>query len=207
MIFPASVSTASKTLPPERGSCIVTEDPEILSRVRDARLLAVEKDAERRFSGQRSWEFDVLHQGWRYHMSNIMAAIGLAQLQRFLELAAQRQRLAQRYDLRMSGDTRITLLQHDYALVVPHIYVVQLPAMQDRKRLQNDLLNLGIQTGVHYQPNHGLSLYAEKLTVEHGILREAERIAGHILTLPLHSDLTEQDVDYICDQLLALLNE
>ena len=91
--------------------------------------------------------------------------------------------------------------------MVPPIYVVQLPALQDRKRLQNDLLNLGIQTGVHYQPNHGLSLYAGKLTLEHGTLRETERIAGHILTLPLHPDLTEQDVDYICDQLLALLNE
>lgn len=193
-----------KNITSGEGGCIVTDDAEILRRVRDARLLAVEKDTEQRFSGQRSWEFDVVQQGWRYHMSNIMAAIGIAQLQRFPELAAQRQRLAARYDQRLRHQTGIVLLQHDYTQVVPHIYVVQLPQHVDRKALQTALLEQGIQTGVHYQPNHGLSLYA-RATPELGQLPETERIAGHILTLPLHPDLSESDVDFICEQFLCQL--
>ena len=50
---------------------------------RDARLLESKKDTEARYQGERSWEFDVKDQGWRYHMSNIMAAIGIEQMKRF----------------------------------------------------------------------------------------------------------------------------
>ena len=195
-----------KNITSGEGGCIVTDDVEVLRRVRDARLLAVEKDTEQRFSGQRSWEFDVVQQGWRYHMSNIMAAIGLVQLQRFPELAAQRQRLAARYDQRLAKQSGISVLQHDYTQVVPHIYVVQLPHLQDRKALQAALLQQGIQTGVHYQPNHALSFYAGHAPAV-GELAQTERIAGHILTLPLHPDLAESDVDFICDVLLAQLSE
>ena len=60
-----------------RAQVTVTEHDDaaraVADAARDGRLLSVEKDTEKRFSGQRSWEFDVERQGWRYHMSNIMA--------------------------------------------------------------------------------------------------------------------------------------
>ena len=55
--------------------------------VKDARLLGVNKDTENRFKGKRSWEFEVLHQGYRYHMSNLFAAIGRVQLKKFSRFA------------------------------------------------------------------------------------------------------------------------
>ena len=48
----------------------------MIEYVKDARLLGVEKDSEKRYKGERSWDFDVTIQGYRYHMSNIFAAIG-----------------------------------------------------------------------------------------------------------------------------------
>jgi len=79
-----------KNITSGEGGCIVTDDAEILKKVRDARLLGVEKDTEKRFAGERSWSFGVDAQGWRYHMSNIMAAIGIQQLNRFEYLANKR---------------------------------------------------------------------------------------------------------------------
>lgn len=77
------------------GGCIVTSDQAVAEAARDGRLLSVEKDTEKRFSGQRSWEFDVERQGWRYHMSNVMAAIGRVQLTRLDgEFAPKRRELA-----------------------------------------------------------------------------------------------------------------
>ncbi|NBW72365.1 MAG: hypothetical protein EBR24_06230, partial [Flavobacteriia bacterium] len=55
---------------------------EIINKVRDARLLGVEKDTQKRYSGERSWNFKVSSQGYRYHMSNIMASIGIVQLEK-----------------------------------------------------------------------------------------------------------------------------
>ena len=92
------------------GGCIVTDNEATLQRIRDARLLGVEKDTEKRYSGDRSWDFDVTEQGWRYHMSNIMAAIGKVQLSRFNDLAKKRKALAKRYVERLSRCKDIRLL-------------------------------------------------------------------------------------------------
>lgn len=189
-----------KNITSGEGGCVVTEDPVVLRKMQDARLLGVEKDSEKRYTGQRSWEFDVTAQGWRYHMSNIMAAIGLEQLKRFPDMSATRQRLAGRYDELLRGHARIILLPMDYAVVVPHIYVVRISGMLDRNALQQQLMAQGIQTGIHYQPNHLLSLYCDPHALP---LPVTESVFTELLTLPLHVDLTEQDVDIICMQLKA----
>lgn len=191
-----------KNITSGEGGCVVTDDQVVLRKIQDARLLGVEKDSEKRYTGQRSWEFDVTAQGWRYHMSNIMAAIGLEQLKRFPDMSATRQRLARRYDELLRDHSRIHSLPMDYAVVVPHIYVVRIRGMQDRKTLQQQLMALGIQTGIHYQPNHVLSLYRDPQALA---LPVTEEVFSELLTLPLHADLTEQDVDIICMQLKAQL--
>lgn len=191
-----------KNITSGEGGCVVTDDLVVLHRIQDARLLGVEKDTEKRYSGQRSWEFDVTAQGWRYHMSNIMAAIGIEQLKRFPEMAAIRQRLARRYDELLLGHSRIRPLPRDYNTVVPHIYPVRILGMSDRKALQAQLMVKGIQTGFHYQPNHDLSLYRDPAALP---LPVTDAVFPELLTLPLHADLTDQDVDAVCAQLKALV--
>ena len=68
-----------KNITSGEGGCIVTGDTDVSSKIKDLRLLGVQNDTEKRYSGQRSWEFEVNAQGWRYHMSNLMAAIGIEQ--------------------------------------------------------------------------------------------------------------------------------
>ncbi len=190
-----------KNITSGEGGCIVTDDADVLRRIQDARLLGVEKDTEKRYTGQRSWEFDVTAQGWRYHMSNIMAAIGIEQFKRFSQMAEARQQLARRYDELLAGHERIQTFTNDYLAVVPHIYPVRIRTLADRKTLQATLLEQGIQTGIHYQPNHWLSFYrtdAPSLTVTDTVFPE-------LLTLPLHPDLNETDVEYVCARLKDLV--
>lgn len=188
-----------KNITSGEGGCIVTNDQDVLHRVQDARLLGVEKDTDKRYAGQRSWEFDVNSQGWRYHMSNIMAAIGLIQLQRFPQLAITRQRLAQSYNKQLKNHSRILLLPNDYNCVVPHIYVVHIEGLLDRKTLQDNLLKHGIQTGIHYQPNHWLSFYHNPTLSP---LPRTDFVFYQLLSLPMHPDLSENNIQYISDSLL-----
>lgn len=193
-----------KNITSGEGGCVLTDDPAVLSNVQDARLLGVRNDSKKRYNNQRSWEFDVAKQGWRYHMSNIMAAIGLEQLKRFPTMAQTRQRLARCYDELLCGHPCIKPLLHNYDNVIPHIYVVRILGMSDREVLQGKLSDRGIQTGVHYQPNHLLSLYrntvSEPLTV-------TEQIFPELISLPLHVGLTESEVGYIVKTLDECLNE
>lgn len=172
------------------GGCIVTNDASALRLVKDARLLGVEKDSDMRYSGKRSWEFDVTQQGWRYHMSNIMAAIGVQQLDRFESLANRRRAYARMYDEIFSKNPRIKLIPHDYNSVVPHIYVVRILGLKNRDLLRKKMHDKGIETGVHYKPNHWLSYYKSKNAKP---LINTEMIYPEIITLPLHSDLIEDD--------------
>ena len=179
-----------KNITSGEGGCIVTDDEEILQKVRDTRLLGVEQDSEKRFSGGRSWEFDVTAQGWRYHMSNIMAAIGLEQLKRFQEMATLRQRLAIQYD-EFFLDTDIKTIKHDYDKVVPHIYVIQVHDLSEKRAIQERMLNDGIQIGFHYQPNHCLSMYCDKNAES---LPITDRIILRLITLPLNIDMSTNDI-------------
>lgn len=189
-----------KNITSGEGGCVVTDDEEVLRKVRDARLLGVEKDTDRRYVGERSWEFDVTFQGWRYHMSNIMAAIGIEQLKRVDELCGKRKDLARRYDLEFLEMSGLTPLRHNYDEVVPHIYVVNLAKNLEREKLRHEMSNLGIQTGVHYQPNHRLKLFAgAKLP-----LPQTDDAYPWILSLPMHPDLSEAQVTHVAQTLMKL---
>lgn len=188
-----------KNITAGEGGAVVTNDETVLQKIRDARLLGVEKDTEKRYKGERSWEFDVIQQGWRYHMSNIMAAIGIEQFKRLPEFAARRRYLAKKYRENLESIGSIELLEQDLDSIVPHIFVIKLKSGH-RDEIRNKLLEKGIQTGVHYQPNHVLSLYNDGNS-----LPVTEEIFPRLLSLPLHPDLKDSDIDYICEQLMECL--
>jgi len=185
-----------KNITSGEGGAVVTKDESILQKVRDARLLGVEKDTENRYKGERSWDFDVHHQGWRYHMSNIMAAIGIEQLKKFPESSIKRRSLANRYRSNLRTADSIELLKLDFDSIVPHIFVIKIKS-PDREKIREKLLEKGIQTGIHYLPNHFLSMYRSEME-----LPVTEHVYPRLLSLPLHPDLKESDIDYICEQLI-----
>jgi len=193
-----------KNITSGEGGCIVTNDQNILRKVKDLRLLGVERDTEKRYSGLRSWEFDVKEQGWRCHMSNIMAAIGIEQLKKIEKISSIRQKIAKKYDSILGSVSGVRLLENDYSYVVPHIYVVMLEDASKRKKIREKLECIGIQTGIHYQPNHKLSYFYNE-TNKH--LPVTDDIYSRLISLPLHLDIQEDDIEYICEELIRVLNE
>ena len=176
------------------GGCIVSDDENVLSYARDARLLGVQNDTEKRFQSKRSWEFEVVNQGWRYHMSDIMAAIGIVQLSRLEEFSIKRRNIAKIYDYKFKKNKFITTLSRNYDEVLPHIYPVILSKKIQRKDFQKYLLSKNIQTGIHYQPNHLLKLYKKQ---NYNFLKNTESIYKNIISLPLHPEITSDDINYI----------
>lgn len=184
-----------KNITSGEGGCIVAFDPEAARLCSDARLLSVENDAEKRFAGTRSWDFDVKRQGWRYHMSNIMAAIGRVQLSRLDgEFAPARRALAALYRQELSGVPGLALLQTDPDDdIVPHIFEIR--ALHGRKdAVKARLAEAGVPTGVHYKPNHLLTLYGGGRVS----LPVAEQLYGELVTLPLHPGVSREEVLAVC---------
>lgn len=183
-----------KNITSGEGGCIVSDDENVLSYARDARLLGVKNDTEKRFQSKRSWEFEVVNQGWRYHMSDIMAVIGIVQLTRLEEFSFKRRNIAKIYDYKFKKNKFITTLSRNYDEVLPHIYPVILSKKIQRKDFQKYLLSKNIQTGIHYQPNHLLKLYKKQ---DFNFLKNTESIYKNIVSLPLHPEISGDEINYI----------
>ena len=179
-----------KNITTGEGGCVVSQDKRIIQKIQDSRLLGIHKDSEKRYKKARSWDFNVTDQGWRYHMSNIMAAIGKIQLKRFKFLSNKRKSLARKYDKLLMNHELIKIIQHNYSHVVPHIYPVRILGLKNRARLIKFFKNKNIEVGFHYKPNHLLDFY-KKNKVR---LPNTEKIFPELLTLPLHPDLSFSDV-------------
>jgi dTDP-4-amino-4,6-dideoxygalactose transaminase len=183
-----------KNITSGEGGAILTEDENVLSFSRDARLLGVIKDTDKRYSGERSWEFDVNHQGYRFHMSNIFAAIGLIQLKRLEEeFATKRRVLKETYKACLSDNAHITFQKtNNDSKIIPHIMPVRI-ASKFRDDLFNLLISKGIQVGIHYKPNHLLTFFITDYPIVN-----TEQLYAELISLPLHPDLSINEVQSIC---------
>lgn len=189
-----------KNITSGEGGIIISNDKIVNEIVKDARLLGVEKDTENRFKGLRSWEFDVKFQGWRYHMSNIMASIGIVQFEKFEGFKKKRQQLATIYQNELK--TYVQLIDCDYTLVVPHIFVIRVEKNK-RDAIRDELSKIDVPTGIHYKPNHQLTYFMNNQ--DNSTLSNTDQIYESLITLPLHPEITADEAFYICDKIKALV--
>jgi len=189
-----------KNITSGEGGAIFTSDVKVIDYIKDARLLGVEKDTEKRYKGERSWDFDVSIQGYRYHMSNIFAAIGRVQLKRFeKEFAVSRKNIAKKYTNLLKNNKNIKLIEMDYDNIVPHIFPIRVNNNL-RDQLFDILLDNSIQCGMHYKPNHLLTKFKTSYS-----LPLSEKAYSQVLTLPLHPELTNSEIENICKIINKLL--
>lgn len=189
-----------KNITSGEGGAVVTKNKDVIQKIQDFRLLGVEKDSINRYQRKRSWEFDVKEQGWRYHMSDIMAAIGRVQLKRFVnEFQPKRISLHKHYRANLEKINGVRLFETDLENITPHIMVIRVLGGK-RDLVREKLAEIDIPTGIHYKPNHLLSFYRNNQ-----LLPMSEQLYQELLTLPLHPDLEKMDVDYICDKLKTIL--
>ncbi len=176
------------------GGLIATNDTRVADR---ARLLRNQGAAER-------YHYEIL--GYNYRLSDLHAAIGLAQLAKVDDFIADRRRNAGRLTGQLRGLKRITtpierpLYRHVY-----HQYVIRVAG--GRGDLPRQLEARGISTAVHYPlPLHRTPLYRQ-LGYADIQLPTAEMLANEVLSVPVHPGLAPADVDYIADVLWELLTE
>jgi dTDP-4-amino-4,6-dideoxygalactose transaminase len=184
-----------KNITSGEGGAVVTRDLSVAELVQDARLLAIHKDTQKRYAMQRSWEFDVTHQGWRFHMSDLFAAIGRVQLGRFLdEFRPKRVYMAERYRELFRHVPYVRTLAWDYREVVPfsfHVFVEN----GRRDATQEALHARQIECGIHYKPNHLLTKFGGGAVS----LPVTERLHREVLALPFHPELTDGEMDLVAE--------
>ena len=189
---------AVKNLPLGDGGMITMNDEELFKKLQRLRWVGINKDTWNRSSGgQYSWQYSVDELGFKCHMNDIMAVIGLAQLKVLNEHNEMRRRIALHYNEELARIPWITRpVEKDYTRSAWHNYVVK---VQLRNELNEFLRTKGISTGVHYEPVHHYGVFkGMKADVP-----VTERIWEKLLTLPLYPDLSELEFAQIIGNLRA----
>ncbi len=156
-----------------------------------------------------AWEYDITSLGYKCNMTNLMAALGLAQLERYPSLLARRREIVERYDANLK-DSGIQCMHHysENCSSSAHLYLVRIPNANEERRNQiiTRMAEEGVATNVHYKPLPMMSAYKE-LGFQISDYPNAFHQYENEISLPIYTTLTNEQVDYICDNLKAIMHE
>ncbi len=175
------------------GGALIVNSEEEVAKLHQMRLVGMGQPAKVMYGNQRAWTYNVEQLGFRYHMSNMHAAIGLAQLSKFDQIAESRRYACCFYDQELQDVKDVRVPMADYSFVVPFLYYIRVP--KDKRKEFIDWMKMeGIDLGIHWQPGHWFELFKGYTC---GDLSVTEKIAYEIVSLPLHSKMAQTDLDLI----------
>lgn len=155
-----------------------------------------------------NWEYDILTPGYKYNMADIMAAIGLAQLERFEELIQKRRELSKIYN-NLLKNLNVNIYQTDEKLQNSsvHLYISRLTNKNEavRNKIIQKLAEAGIATNVHYKPLPMLTAY-KKMGFDINNFPNSFNMYKNEITLPLHTLIKSDDVELVCKKLKEIIN-
>ena len=156
-----------------------------------------------------SWKYDILIPAYKCNMTDIQAGIGLAQLSRYDSMLKRRHEIVRRYDEGFKDSKVITPVHFtENSASSAHLYLTRLNglSLEERNEIIVKMEEAGISTNVHYKPLPLLTAY-KNLGFDIKDYPNAYHLFENELSLPIYSTLTDEEVDYIVENLLDILKE
>jgi dTDP-4-amino-4,6-dideoxygalactose transaminase len=191
-----------KTITCIDGGMLVVRAQEELEALHEMRLIGMSQPTSIMYQNQRAWTYDIKRLGFRYHLANLHAAIGLSQLSKIEWISETRRAAGRHYNERLSPVSKVKVPRTDFHEITPFLYYIRVPA-ENRDALRAHLSQAGIDTGIHWQPGHWFTLLKN---CRRGDLPVTDRVGAEILSLPLHSGMPLPVVDRICDAIISFFN-
>jgi FlaA1/EpsC-like NDP-sugar epimerase/dTDP-4-amino-4,6-dideoxygalactose transaminase/lipopolysaccharide/colanic/teichoic acid biosynthesis glycosyltransferase len=201
---------ATKNMTTAEGG-ILAGPPETIDEARTWSLHGMSRDAWNRYGRGSNWRYEVLHAGFKYNMTDILAAIGLCQLAKLSRFHARRKEIAQRYSKAFSPFESLQIpverAQVDHAW---HLYVLRLNL--DCLSISRDLFiqqldARKITSSVHFIPIHLHRYYREKYGYRPEDFPVAFREYQRMISLPLHSGMSDRDVEDVIEAVCGIARQ
>ena len=181
------------------------EDSEIYRMYQLLSLHGQDKDALTR-TGTGAWEYDIIGSWYKYNMTDILAAIGLRQLDRYKELLEQRTEIMKKYDEACDKLEISHLVHHtDYMDSSHHLYLIRVPGITEEQRNEviKKMAERGVTTNVHFKPLPMMTAYGKDCSA----FPNSYDYYHNLISLPCHTLLSDEDVDYVCVCLEDIVKE
>ncbi len=189
---------ATKNLTTAEGGMLTTDDAAVAEKAKSLSLHGLSNDAWDRYSARGSWYYEVVRPGYKYNMTDIQAAIGLHQLDKFSRFQERRAGIVQQYDEAFSGIAEIeTPNKRDYVKHAWHLYPILIdPDLLDidRAGFIEEMNKENIGTSVHFIPLHLHPFYQKQFGLKRGDYPVVEEVYDRMLSIPLFPKMTDEDV-------------
>lgn len=156
-----------------------------------------------------SWEYDIVGAWYKCNMTDITAAIGLRQLDRYQGLLARRKEIIEKYDAMCDtlGVKRLCHYGEDFNSS-GHLYIVRIPGASDeqRRKIIIEMAERGIACNVHYKPLPMMTAY-KNMGWDINDFPNAYKLYENAITLPLHTKLSDEDVEYIIENFSEIIRD
>lgn len=205
---------AVKNLTTAEGGAVVWRDVDGLDNewlYKQYMLLSLHGQSKDAFAKTQlgAWEYDIVYPAYKCNMTDVHAAIGLRQLERYDSILARRREIIRRYDETVL-ELGLTRLVHedDTSLSSGHLYLVRVPGIDEAKRNQLiiEMAEMGVTTNVHYKPLPMMTAY-KNMGFDIKDYPNAYAQYANEITLPLHTCLTDEDVEYVVDSLKKVIKK
>ncbi len=189
---------ATKTMTTGEGGMICTDDEALADRCRLMSLHGISKNAWNRYTAEGSWYYEILAPGFKYNLTDVAAAMGLAQLRRLDTMNRRRTEIAARYTEVFAELPQVEIptarpwVQHSW-----HLYALRLTLRRlsiDRGRFIEELRARNIGTSVHFIPLHLHPYYRDTYDLRPDDFPVANREYQREVSLPIYSAMTDSDV-------------
>ena len=193
---------ATKNLTTGEGGAIVTNDEALLEQMRSLSLHGMSRDAWLRYTDKGSWYYEITAPGYKYNLSDVLAAIGLGQLERFAEMQKRRHEIAGLYDRLLADLPEIGCPTPRPGIThARHLYAIALDLERlsiDRSAFIRELRAENIGSSVHFIPIHLHPHFRDSLGYAPGAFPVAERAYERTISLPMFPGLSDGDVADVC---------
>lgn len=193
----------TKNISTAEGGMLTTDDRELYEQASVLSLHGMSKNAWSRYGNKGDWHYEVNTPGFKYNMTDIAAALGIAQMNKLDEMQKIRAEYAQMYNDAFDKIDGITYLNDNgYGKISNHLYVIQVDNNKfdiDRDELIELLREYNIGTSVHFIPICMHPYYIKNLGIKKGDFPETEKMFEGIISLPLYPSMTGEDVNYVIE--------
>ncbi len=200
---------ANKNMTTTEGGALATADEELSDRVRSLTLHGMTRDAYRRYDAGGAWRYDVTEIGYKDNLPDPAAALGRRQLAKLEWSIEERTRVVRRYTANLRSTDHVILPWFDERNRQPwHLFVIRIgdSSPVPRDEVIRGLAERGVQTSMHFIPVHTFTAYRRMGRWAEGDFPVAEKLSASAITLPMFPDMTDDDVDYVCNALEETLS-
>jgi perosamine synthetase len=202
---------ATKSLTTGEGGMVTTAKDEWAERMRVLRLHGISKDAWKRYTSEGSWYYEVIEAGYKYNMTDIQAALGIAQLRKVDWMWQRRQHIAGVYTetFKTFPEVQTPVVKADRESGW-HLYVVRLvpdTLTIDRNRFIEELKTIGTMTSVHFIPLYRHPYYQSAFQYSPRGFHSSERIYEQSISLPIYPGMTDDDVAQVIESVAHVVRK